>query len=259
MRNSLDIKLALRITVVPVNLGHLIRIDTTFSAVQLLDTVEEASHDFKVALSLSERLNRFLSPLNPSAGVGNGAFFFVDQGCRQHVDGGIDLCRIHTGGFPEAGGFCFEPISYEHPIEVGHHFAAILSVRFRMGRVHTPNQITLDLLILHVVESRDRGVIVFERALREQIVAVVVFRSRIVTVPFFQHGYHELWFVHVVAGAVSFLREVSAKCRMILLDRPCQIARGEVHCGADVCGALNIRLTAERIDTAASNTDVAKK
>ena len=255
--NCLDIELTLRIAVIPVDFGNLVRIDAAFLTIQLSDTVEETSHDFEVALSLSCRFNGFLTPLQPAAGVGDRTFFFVNQGCRQHVDGCLNFFRLHARSFPEGSSFSCEPVSNDHPVKLAENFAAVLGVRFGMSRVHTPNQVTLDLVFCHVMESRDRGVVVLQGAFRQKVIAVVVFCCGVVAIPFFQHGNHELRLVHVVAVGIGFFRKVGIQCRMVLLDRPSEVARSVVHGGADVGRALNVRFAAEGVNTAACNTDVA--
>ena len=126
-----------------------------------------------------------------------------------------------------------------------------------MSRVHTPNQVTLDLIFGHIVEGRNRGVIVLEGTFRQKIIAVIIFCCGVVTIPFFQHRNHELRLVHVVAVGIGFFRKVGIQCRMVLLDRPSEVARSVVHGGADVGRALNVRFAAEGVNTAACNTDVA--
>ena len=117
MGNSLDIQLTLRVTVIPVDFGNLIGIDAAFLTIKLRDTVEEARHDLEVALSLSCRFHGFLTPLEPAAGVGNRAFFFVNQSSRQHVNRCLNFFRLHAGGFPEGSGFSCEPVGNDHPIK----------------------------------------------------------------------------------------------------------------------------------------------
>ena len=257
MSNCLDIELALRIAVIPVDFGNLVRIDAAFLTIQLSDTVEKASHDFEVALSLSCRFNGFLTPLQPAAGVGDRTFFFVNQGCRQHVDGCLNFFRLHARSFPEGSSFSCEPVSNDHPVKLAENFAAVLGVRFGMSRVHTPNQVTLDLIFGHIVEGRNRGVIVLEGTFRQKVITVIIFCCGVVAIPFFQHGNHELRLVHVVAVGIGFFRKVGIQCRMVLLDRPSEVARSVVHGGADVGRALNVRFAAEGVNTAACNTDVA--
>ena len=126
-----------------------------------------------------------------------------------------------------------------------------------MSRVHTPNQVTLDLIFGHIVEGRNRGVIVLQGTFRQKIIAVIIFCCGVVTIPFFQHRNHELRLVHVVAVGIGFFRKVCIQCRMVLLDRPSQITRSIVHSGTNVGRALNVRLAAQGVNTAAGNTNVA--
>ena len=217
--------------VVEVRLQDLIRAGAAFLLVELDDVLPEKHHHLEVGTAFSRRLDGLFTPLDPPTGVVDGADFFIDERGGKEVDLGLDVLGLHVRSFPEGRGLRLEPVSDDEPVEVGHRVAGVLAVRGGMHRIHAPAEVALDLVVAHVVERHDRGVVAvveLRADLRQQVVAVVVLDRGVGAEPFAKLGDPELRLVGIVA-------------------------RG------DVGRTLNVRFAAKGVDAAARYADVAEQ
>ena len=140
--------------------------------------------------------------------------------------------------------------------------AGVLAVRGGMHRIHAPAEVALDLVVAHVVERHDRGVVAvveLRADLRQQVVAVVVLDRGVGAEPFAKLGDPELRLVGVVARGVRFLRKIVGELRVSLAGRPGEIGGSLMRACADVGRTLNVRFAAKGVDAAARDADVAEQ
>ncbi len=197
--------------VVPPEIEDRLGESTALSVVELLHPKVEFVNDLAVGSRLTGRVTPLVTPLAPSATVGDASLLLKRDSTGKPKDLGLDFIRSHTGSLPEVRGLTGEDVDIHHPVELGHGDPVFIRVGTTTGWILSPGKEPRKLPLIHLIEEHQpRGVLPVIQ-LGKPGVPEIVRRRRLVPKKGLEEAHGVFWIVTPPIGAFGigcFRREL---------------------------------------------------
>ena len=125
--------------------------DPVLLGIELPHTPLELVDDVRIRGSW--RLDRGVTPLGPTAGVGDGAFLLERHGAGEQEHFGLYLTRIHARTAPEGPGLIVEQVDVYHPVQLAESRPDLAGIGTGASRVLAPGEETFELALEHLIKE----------------------------------------------------------------------------------------------------------
>jgi hypothetical protein len=208
-------------------------------------------------------------PLQPAGGIDEGAVFLSETGRGQQEDFGVyffgvsDLAVVFLLQFlgsPKRGGLGFEILGDDQPLELAERLDHLDAVRSAGHGVHAERDQAFHLAGVHIVEQIAPTVVRALGEFRQVVVAELVLGRGVLAVVGLEQAGHELRRVAPVVERIGAQRFGGVDAVVLGEAGPVGAWNFEVagqHVpGAHIGRALDVRMSALRVDAAAGHADV---